>query len=744
MSLSERPTVISYRTESEQLEFAVDCLKDAIGDETLKTELGSSRGERGANIVVIAGEEDANSSERFDSSDIPDSIKSEGFQIVRPSADGIAVAVLSQDETGAMYGVLDVAEQIRMLGSIGLIEEQVSNPEVPVRAIKFNLPWSPYREGAQNDLHIDTCLDTEFWEQFLDMMAKNRFNVLSLWNLHPFSFMIRPTNFPEACPFLDRELQQWMDFWHSLFRMADERGIETYIVNWNAIVSPEFEEAHGDADDYRDRVGRYTKECITEVINEYKHLSGIGVSLTNEHLSAPGVCDWFRELGPGERQDWLEDTIIQGIAEANRPIKFLDRSVRTDSIADMRRVIDSMAEEENIADILVPTKFNWSHGHSSTELELTHDYSDGTVDDRLWEPQPDNYDIAWTVRNEDFFVLRWGDPEFVRDHIEKNHRSKEYVGGYFIGSEGFIPAKDISHDHHRHQTWQYIFEKQWLFYMVWGRLLYDPGTSDDRFEAAFERRYGPDVGRRLLDGYTEASRMPIELAKFHASTWDYALYSEGFLAVQEQLGLDDEVSPFISIDELIYHETLDPQYISIPEYVEAPKKEIDRAQTTPPELAEKVETGGKRTLDIAASLNEELGLRRGSLECEIQDLQTWGYLNLYFAEKIRAGVALETFRMTGKIAQKESAVSRLKTALEFWDNIVEVTTSHYREHPYADDWEADLRETLGDSFSYPPDYFPEPTFSWEKFRDQVKRDIEIAKQATEGDIPGEDAEYKIE
>jgi len=744
MPSSQHTTVVNYRRESEQLEFAVDRLKDAIGGEVLQKEISSSRVNSEFKIIVIAGEKDASSLEAVDLSDIPDSVHFEGFQLIRLSDEDDTLAVLAKDETGAMYGVLDVAEQIRMRGSIESVEEQVSNPEVSVRAIKFNLPWSPYREGAQNDLHIDTCLDPEFWKQFLDMMARNRYNVLSLWNLHPFSFMIRPSNFPEACPFSDQELQRWMDLWHSLFRMATERGIETYVINWNAIVSPEFEEAHQDADDYRDLVGQYTKECVTEVINEYKNLSGIGVSLTNEHLSIPGVCEWFRELGPRERQDWLRDTIVEGIAEADRPIKFLNRSVRTDSIADMRRVIGSMAEEENITDILVSTKFNWSHGHSSTDLELTHDYSDGTVDDKLWEPQPDDYNIAWTVRNEDFFVLRWGDPGFVREHIENNCSDKEYVDGYFLGSEGFIPAKDISHDHHRHQTWQYIFEKQWLFYMVWGRLLYDPETSDDRFKAAFERRYGSDVGERLLKGYTAGSKMPIELAKFHASTWDYALYSEGFLAVQEQLGLDDEVSPFISVDELIYHETLDPQYIAIPEYVEVSGGETQGAHTTPPELADRVESEGEQVLDIAASLKEELGFWRGPLECEIQDLLTWGYLNLYFADKIRAGVALETFRRTGEATQKESAVSLLETALEHWDTIVEVTNSHYHEHPYADDWEADLRETLGDSFSYHPDYFSDPTFSWERFRDQVKRDVEIAKRASEGEIPGDDAEFKIE
>ena len=48
-----------------------------------------------------------------------------------------------------------------------------------------------------------------FWEAFLDMMADNRFNALTLWNMHPWPYMIRATNFPLATPVqLADELEQ--------------------------------------------------------------------------------------------------------------------------------------------------------------------------------------------------------------------------------------------------------------------------------------------------------------------------------------------------------------------------------------------------------------------------------------------------------------------------------------------------------------------------------------------------------
>ena len=98
------------------------------------------------------------------------------------------------------------------------------NPKYLFRAIKFNLPWNSYRVHESLQLHTETVRSLDFWESFLDMMAENRFNVLTLWCLHPFPYMIRPKNFPEACPFSDEELKDWQDFWHGLFGMAQGTG----------------------------------------------------------------------------------------------------------------------------------------------------------------------------------------------------------------------------------------------------------------------------------------------------------------------------------------------------------------------------------------------------------------------------------------------------------------------------------------------------------------------------------------
>jgi len=48
-----------------------------------------------------------------------------------------------------------------------------------------------------------------FWELFLDMMVENRFNKLTLWNLHPYNYLIRTESYPEANSMSDEEFAEW-------------------------------------------------------------------------------------------------------------------------------------------------------------------------------------------------------------------------------------------------------------------------------------------------------------------------------------------------------------------------------------------------------------------------------------------------------------------------------------------------------------------------------------------------------
>ena len=642
-----------------------------------------------------------------------DRIQPGGFAI-QSEEDG-TLAIIGADVAGAMYGGLALAEDVRFGTPLDAVEAREENPRVGFRAIKFNLPWDSYRRSEALQLHTETVRDLGFWERFLDMMAENRFNVLSLWNLHPFSYMVRSETYPEATPFSDEELAAWQEFYHGLFQMAKDRGIETYVVNWNIFVSPAFAEAHDVASysiegnhfadgDTSDVIKDYTREVVTQVINEYPNLTGLGLSL-GEGMGG---------MTPRAREDWVLETIIAGMQAADREAKLIHRvpfsaglgsggstSAEVETLTrDVLETIDGVERP-----VWVEVKFNWSHAHSTPKLVKVHG---GPIKDTYWNPPPEHYKLAWMMRNEDFFALRWGVPGFIRQHVRQNLH--DYVGGYFVGSECYIPAVDYFTKLEAPVAWDYAFERQWLFYQLWGRLLYNPDTPDDVFERAFIQRYG-DAAAPLLQAYALASRMPLRLASFYDATWDFTLYSEGFLSKW-----GPEPTRFIDVDRLIENGTLDPAYLSIPDYVAAAAegRRFTGEEVTPLQLADTLEHDAQQALALAAEVDPGDDT---SLRYEVADVETWAHLGLYFAEKLRGGVALHTFRTSGDrtsrdAAQRDSAVTHLERAAAHWNDVVAVTEPLYRAMPLVHLQDLD-----------------DEVFHWSKLQDEVLRDVEIAREA---------------
>jgi hypothetical protein len=200
-------------------------------------------------------------------------------------------------------------------------------PNLPFRAIKYDLPWDSYRRSSALDQHVETCKDLNYWEAFLDMMAANRFNALTLWNLHPYTYMIKAKNFPEASPFTEKELQEWRNLFHGIFRLAKERAIEIYIIPFNIFVSPAFAKAHNVATDNPDNdfffgkadtseiIKRYTRESVTQMLQEYPEITGMGLT-HGEYMGG---------MIPKEREEWISETIIEGMRMAGRKLKLVHR-----------------------------------------------------------------------------------------------------------------------------------------------------------------------------------------------------------------------------------------------------------------------------------------------------------------------------------------------------------------------------------------------------------------------------------
>ena len=636
----------------------------------------------------------------------------EAFQII---PEGKIITIYGGDERGMIYGALALVEKLKNGAKLEDIEYEEGEPDQIFRGIKFNLPWETYRPSLALDQHMETVKDPEYWEAFLDMMVENRFNVISLWNMHPFAYMIQPKNFPEASPWTDKEFAEWQKLYRGIFRMAKERGLDTYIVHWSIFVSKELAAAHGVAEknfypyyyvpgDTTELVRRYIRESVKQTLEEYPDLDGFGIS------HGEGMAG----MTPLERQEWMDDVIIAGMLEVERPVKLIHRVPFSKGLSSeggtsknvevVTREAMEMLDDSFEGPIWVEMKFNWSHAHSSPKMIKVHG---GKLGDTYFDPLPSNYQVTWQMRNEDFFALRWGVPGFIREHLARNG-VQSYVGGNFIGSETYIPALDYFTAVKDPVDWKWAFERQWLFYKLWGRLQYDPTTPDAVFQAEYNRRYG-DKGNNLLNAMSLASNTQMRLGSLYDVRWDFTLYGEGFLALQ------GDTTKYIGVDQLINQPTLDPEYVSVKDYVETLKNggSFGAGRTTPLSLADDLERDNMEALRLVDNIDVS---GNASLMYEVADIKTWANLGLHLAAKLRGAVALQTYRQSGGEENKQAAIKHLEYALGYWDEIIRITRPIYKN----------MRLT-----HYNHNFFTANDnnwFHWELIRDEVANDVEVARE----------------
>jgi hypothetical protein len=411
-------------------------------------------------------------------------------------------------------------------------------------------------------------------------------------------------------------------------------------------------------------IEQYSKEIITQVINEYPGLDGLGITL-GERMGGQS---------PDERRAWLDRTIFAGMKAANRKIKFIYRaplsanegsggSTSEENDLKTRQQIESL---DIIHPAYVEFKYNWSHGHSSPKLFIVHG---GKLTDKYKNPFPEKYKYVWTIRNEDFYLLRWGQPDFIREFIKNNGDS--YVDGCFVGSEVFIPAMDYMSTNGSFKDWDYHFQRQWLWYASWGRLMYNPTTPDTVFEKLLAKKYKTKTGTTALSAWKHATNNQLWFAAFHQGKVDGSIYTEGFCSWG-----DSKEAKFFDINNIINHPVLDTTlYINVVDFVKSGEK-ISKGIISPLQLAKQYDENN-------AQLLKEIQLLKATkptapVMAEINDLETWYWFGRYFSDKLKAAIHVARYRFAGK-DERSIAVTYLTQCKQWWMNYANALAKYNKE-----------------------------------------------------------------
>jgi hypothetical protein len=273
-----------------------------------------------------------------------------------------------------------------------------------------------------------------------------------------------------------------------------------------------------------------------------------------------------------------------------------------------------------------------------------------------------------TVRNDDIYSFRWGDPEYARTYV-RAMPGPDKLTGYYMGPDGYIWGREFLSTEPDTPR-QLVIKKQWYSFLLWGRLSYDPDLPDSLFARTLAARFPGVPADTLFAASSTASKIIPQITRFFWGDIDLKWLPEACLSHPSYRG-------FYTVKHFMAGETMPGSGIlNIRTYRDNLLGNKPMNGITPPQVAQALKSYARTTLRLVEELPESPADKE--LRLTIGDWKAMSHLGDYYAEKILGATDLALFEKTGQSEQQASAVGHLETALEHWKKYAAVATRQYR------------------------------------------------------------------
>ena len=117
-----------------------------------------------------------------------------------------------------------------------------------------------------------------------------------------------------------------------------------------------------------------------------------------------------------------------------------------------------------------------------------------------------------TVRNDDIYSFRWGDPDYARAYV-RGMPGPDKLAGFYMGPDGYIWGREFISTEPDSPR-QLVIKKQKYSFMLWGRLSYDPSLPNSLFERTLAVRFPEVDGAKLFAASSAASQIIPQVTRF--------------------------------------------------------------------------------------------------------------------------------------------------------------------------------------------------------------------------------------
>jgi hypothetical protein len=641
-----------FDTAIPQIAFAAGDIKTALENQkhTVETHQLDALSKAGAGkkiVLAVATDKTVASALSAQGGKPAASLGEQAYALRTTTKAGSSYWVLGGDATGAMYGGLQIAENISVHGFSGSYDNEES-PFMLNRGMKLNLPLDkriPTYVGGWSSTSAKKAIphvwDMTFWKTLIDQQARNRYNLLSVWVHHPFPALVKLADYPKAClPRIEgfdgfvKEMnhEQRETFWREVMQYAHSRGMKFYFFNWNVYLDyaqAQYPELTRSMDN--PTTIDYMNKCVKALIDTYPDLDGFGITAGDgmSKSSEDNTAWTYNAIGKAVKEYLAENP--------SRKFNLIHRSVYSNP-----ELFDSIyASLKTVTNIALNFSFKYAQAHmysTTTPRWGAAIESASRLSIKTW----------LTIRNDDYFYMNWGDPKFVRDYMAGIPNKQDVVTMY-IGIDGYNPSRTYFFKNES-LNGQLEVERRWYMEMLWGKISYNPRTSDEVFKNLLAKRYPTVSAGDLFNAWTLASRSLPKVTELIMRDWslDFHWYPEGCWSDPGRC------SGFRTIDDVEgakggFAGQDVAKGSSLCNIADSAAGKCDGRKSSY-QLADEMEADARKSLSLISTMQSG---GNADLEVAINNVKQMAYLSAYYAHKIR-GATYKKARKT-ELAREEMA-----------------------------------------------------------------------------------------
>jgi hypothetical protein len=429
-------------------------------------------------------------------------VGSEGFRFGLTGNDD--VAVISGDDSGTLYGCLELAGRIREAGKMPGIEI-ASFHDAPAMKLRgtcigmqktYILPGRHVYEYPYTPELFSWFYDKTMWREYLDFLVENRFNTLYLWSGHPFASLVRLKDYPYAVEVPDDIFQQNQEMFRWLTRECDKRGIWLVQMFYNILVSKPFADTNGISTQLSaptPLTEDYTRKSIAEFVKDYPH---VGLM----------VCLGEALQGTTNQLEWCTNVILPGVLDGMKGAGLTEQPpvvIRTHAM-DAYAIIPAALKA--YTNIWTESKYN---GESLTTWEPRG--KEAAIHVAMSKLSPHMVNIHLLSNLEPF---RYGDQQFIQKCVQAARDR--------LGATG-LHLYPLSY-----WNWPYSpdaadppllqWHRDWIWFTAWARYCWNPDipAKPDRayWISQLTKLYGDtNAAEKILDAYNNAGEVAPRLIR---------------------------------------------------------------------------------------------------------------------------------------------------------------------------------------------------------------------------------------